>query len=75
MEILENLATNCQNYKEAKEETYPHHFWYRTTPFQIYIVGRLVLKRDYEILNFLKKEENENISIHDIIIPEMIMIS
>lgn len=48
----------------------PHHFGIAQHRSRFYIVGRLKEKGGLQDFKFPEKEENENISIHDIIIPD-----
>src|SRR5690606_36822167 len=48
----------------------PHHFGIAQHRSRFYIVGRLKEKGGLRDFNFPEKEEKENISIHDIIIPD-----
>lgn len=56
---------------EVKEEILsPHHFGIAQHRSRFYIVGRLIEKGGLHDFKFPEKEEKENISIHDIIIPD-----
>jgi DNA (cytosine-5)-methyltransferase 1 len=56
---------------EVKEEILsPHHFGIAQHRSRFYIVGRLIEKGGLQDFKFPEKEEKENISIHDIIIPD-----
>ena len=56
---------------EVKEEILsPHHFGIAQHRSRFYIVGRLKEKGGLQDFKFPEKEEKENISIHDIIIPD-----
>lgn len=56
---------------EVKEEILsPHHFGIAQHRSRFYIVGRLKEKGGLQDFKFPDKEEKENISIHDIIIPD-----
>ena len=48
----------------------PHHFGIAQHRSRFYIVGRLKEKGGLQDFKFPEKEEKENISIHDIIIPD-----
>ena len=56
---------------DVKEEILsPHHFGIPQHRSRFYIVGRLKEKGGLQDFNFPEKEEKDNISIHNIIIPD-----
>ncbi|MEI9956233.1 MAG: DNA (cytosine-5-)-methyltransferase [Ferruginibacter sp.] len=67
----EVINKELSKFYDVKEEILsPHHFGIPQHRSRIYIVGRLKNKGGLEDFQFPQKEENENLSIHSIIIKD-----